>query len=51
MTSLFWGNAQAIESRLTACFSDLDDMSLTIVHDKKSGDKKEGEEEEEPDCD
>lgn len=50
MTSLFWGSAQAMESRLTACFSDLDDKSLTIVHDKKSGDKKEGEEEEEPDC-
>ena len=48
---MFWGSAQAIESRLTACFSDLDDKSLTIVHDKKSGDKKEGEEEEEPECD
>ena len=51
ISGLFWGSAQAVESRLTACFSDLNETSLTIVHDKESGDKKEGEEEEEPDCD
>ena len=55
ISSLFWGSAQALESRLTACFSDLDDTNLTIIHDKESGDKKDGDkkegEEEEPDCD
>lgn len=51
ISSLFWGSAQAVESRLTACFSDLDYANLTIIHDKESGDEKEGEEEEEPDCD
>jgi len=54
ISSLFWGSAQALESRLTACFSDLDDTNLTIIHDKESGDKKDGDkkegEEEEPDC-
>ncbi len=49
---MFWGSsAQATESRLTACFSAFGDTDLTIIHDKASGDKKEGEEEEEPDCD
>ena len=52
---LFWGSAQAAESRLTACFSDFEDTNLTIIHDKESGDKKDGGkkdgEEEEPDCD
>lgn len=47
---LFWGSAQAAESRLTACFSDFEHTNLTIIHDKESGDKKDGEEEE-PDCD
>jgi hypothetical protein len=44
----FWASAQAAESRLTACFSGFEDISLTIIHDKESGDKKEGEQE--PDC-
>jgi hypothetical protein len=53
ITSLFWSSTQAVESRPTACFSDLKYANLTIIHDKESGDKKEGEEEEEeePDCD
>ena len=46
MASMFWANAQAIE---------MDGTNLTIIHDKESGDEKEGEEEEEeeeePDCD
>mgnify|MGYP001828396051 FL=1 len=55
ISNLFWGSAQAAESRLTACFSDFEHTNLTIIHDKESGDKKDGDkkdgEEEEPDCD
>lgn len=53
MTSLFWSSAQALENRPSACFSDFDIQKLTIVHDKKSDGKKDGDEkegEEEPDC-
>ena len=46
MASMFWANAQAIV---------IDGTNLTIIHDKESDDKKDGEggeeEEEEPDCD
>jgi hypothetical protein len=49
ITSMFWAGAQAQENRLTACFPVLDDTNMTIIHDKESDDKKEGEEE--PDCD
>ena len=50
MTILSWSSVQASENRPTACFSAFDIHELTIVHDKTSDDKKDGGEEEEPDC-
>ena len=52
VASLSWSSVQAKENRPSACFSAFDIHNLTIVHDKTSDDKKdgEGEEEEEPDC-
>lgn len=49
ISSLSWSSVQAIENRPSACFSDLDLQKMTIIHDKKSDEKKDGEEEE-PDC-
>ena len=47
--SLFWINAQAFEISIPYA-SDTDRECMTIIHDKESGGKEDGEEEEEPDC-
>lgn len=47
--SLFWFNAQAFDT-LTTYADDTDLECVSIIHDKESGGKDDGNEEEEPDC-
>ena len=47
--SLFCLNAQALDTNKPYA-GDTDGKCMTIVHDKESGGKDDGEEEEEPDC-